>query len=145
RISFDSYVITGASTTSMVLHPVSSTVVSTDTALFPHIDMFTDFSTMIGGYPSMHKFVLSYGQKGGSGVMDVFERNGDIMNPVSLSTPYAITFGAFCPYGGDVSAVYDPTTGKQYAYFAIVDANNLEERQIVLNVLPAIAPPIALG
>jgi hypothetical protein len=144
-VNFDSYVITGATTTSMALHPISSATISTDTAHFPHIDMFTDFSTPISGYPSMHKFVISYGQNGGTGIIDVAERNGDIMNPVSFSSPYPVTTGEFCPYGGDVSAVFDPATGRQYAYFAIVNANNLEERQIFLNVLPAIAPPIGSG
>ncbi|KAA5534509.1 T9SS type A sorting domain-containing protein [Taibaiella lutea] len=141
RATFDTYLVLGTGSGTLTLKHISSQVVSTDTARFPHIDMFTDFGTMIGGYPSMHKFVISYAQKN-SPALDVFERNGDIMAPTSFSPPYPITSGEFCPYGGDVSAVFDPASGKQYAYFAIANGSNLEQKQIFLNVLPAVAPPI---
>jgi hypothetical protein len=140
-VNFNTYIVSGTGSGTLTLTLVSSTVISTNRGRFPHIDMFIDFNTMIGGYPSMHKFVIAYGQYVSPSVTDVFERNGDIMSPTSFSSPYPITTGGSCPYGADVSAVYDPATGRQYAYFAIVNGSNLQHRQIFLNVLPAIAPP----
>lgn len=141
-VNFDSYRVLGTGSGTLTLQFVSSTTISTNRGRFPHIDMFTDFGTPISGYPSMHKFVIAYGQVLGGGVTDVFERNGDIMSPLALSSPFAVTSGATCSYGGDVSAVFDPATGKQYAYFALANGMNLQHRQITLNVLPATAPPI---
>lgn len=140
-VNFDTYLVLGTGTGTLTLQFISSKTISTGPGRFPHIDMFTDFGTPIGGYPSMHKFVISYGQVLGGGVTDVFERNGDIMSPAAFSPPYAVTTGEACIYGGDVSAVFDPATGKQYAYFALSNGLNLEHRQIVLSVLPATAPP----
>ncbi|WP_118952825.1 T9SS type A sorting domain-containing protein [Taibaiella helva] len=147
-VTFDTYFILGAGTTSITLQPFKSVVLTSKRGYFPHIDMLADFTAPISGMPTMHKFVITYGQLDNPTVspfeINIYEVHGDISNPGALSPVTAVTTGGHCGSGADVAVSFDPVTNLQHIYLAYVDVFlGLCQAEMLMNAAaPPTAPPV---
>lgn len=124
-VILDTYYILGANTTSISLQPFKAIVLNSRRSFFPHIDMLPDFNNTIAGLPSLHKFVITYGQldvptTSPYGV-NIYEVHGDISSPWNLSPITAVTSGGHCGAGADVAVSFDPATNLEHVYMAYTD------------------------
>ncbi len=111
------YRITGTGSGTLNAIPTSFQQISTSgsaTSRFPHIDLYPDLSNPINGWPSLHRFVITWSEDFGSG-MDVYTRGGDLMTPLGLTPLVAITAGG-SGMMSDIAAMYDNGTNIAYAY-----------------------------
>ncbi|WP_118975688.1 T9SS type A sorting domain-containing protein [Taibaiella koreensis] len=147
-VTFDTYFILGANTGSITLQPFKSVVLTSKRGYFPHIDMLPDFTAPISGLPTMHKFVITYGQLDDPTVspfvINIYEVHGDISNPGALSPVTPITSGGHCGSGADVAVSFDPVTNLQHIYLVYGDAFlGLFQAELRMNAAASpIAPPI---
>lgn len=145
-VNFNTYKVTGVGTSSLSIIPNTHQVLSSNYGNFPHIDMLPDYSTMFGGFPSMHRFSISWGEIVGSGISDIKEIHGDMNNPMVHSPITNVTTGGDYFYGGDLAVSLDPATKRVHTYISYSNGAVLKLAELQTNYAAGpIAPAILVS